>query len=442
MYPILNSAITKVKNQPLFYIFYVNINNNLFPIQVNDSAAHIFKLCNGLNTIDNIVQILSNYYNENYDKVKEYVNDFLNDSKKYGHIFLSENCLSSATILDEFGSKEFWIPDFIVLELTEECPLRCKHCYLDAGHGTTMEYELFIKILNEMIELKIDKIQLTGGEPLLHPKFFQILELCINNDIDTQLFTSGFLASQDIINKFNSYVGKKITFQISIDGLEEYHDDFRGVKYSYKNAINFITEMHNKGFTVMVGMTIIKQEYKEISQLCDILKSIGVSMLRIGPVSNRGRAKTNNIEELKNNVLNARMITKQLSIEKNDKNFKVVYFEENQDHLNSKYIVNCGLGQTLLKISPSGDVYPCAISDLKIGEVRNHTIKTIQQKTSRLFEILQKPGNQKCNNCKNSVICHNCIVESLLYGKNENVHCDWYNSQRDLIEKIEYSESV
>jgi MoaA/NifB/PqqE/SkfB family radical SAM enzyme len=62
---------------------------------------------------------------------------------------------------------------FLWLEITEKCNLTCTHCYADSGpraslHGS-MDYEAWIRVIDEAAELGCTAIQFIGGEPTLHP---------------------------------------------------------------------------------------------------------------------------------------------------------------------------------------------------------------------------------------------------------------------------------
>src|SRR4029450_12450287 len=69
--------------------------------------------------------------------------------------------------------------DFLWLELTNRCNLRCVHCYADSHPGsgfrdvlTTAQYAT---LMTEAHDLGCRKIQLIGGEPQLHPEFYELL---------------------------------------------------------------------------------------------------------------------------------------------------------------------------------------------------------------------------------------------------------------------------
>lgn len=72
--------------------------------------------------------------------------------------------------------------DEVGIDLSVECNLRCPNCEAGCRHANVKEYmslEQIEKFVKESLELKHkwDRIKLRGGEPTLHPQFFQVLDI-------------------------------------------------------------------------------------------------------------------------------------------------------------------------------------------------------------------------------------------------------------------------
>lgn len=136
-----------------------------------------------------------------------------------------------------------------------------------------------------------------------------------------------------------------------------------------------------------------------------------------------------------------REYTKRLADSLNDDKFKVFYFEESDVNINYKYKHNCGFGQTILKIDPNGDVFPCLLSEIKYANINKMTITEIQKKYSRIWENVHSPSKLLCGNCEKIEVCRNCICEgdghcscidekfNKLYNEIKN---KIYNIQKDI----------
>ena len=145
--------------------------------------------------------------------------------------------------------KNYKYPIGVYLCITPRCNLNCRYCDFDKlsrNHKPEFSTKDIFSLIDEMSEAGVKKINLTGGEPLLHSGIDEIIDYLKSKKIFTALSTNGLLAERHI----NSL--KKIdAIMISFDGTKENHDIMRG-KGSYerviesfeilkKNSINFWT---------------------------------------------------------------------------------------------------------------------------------------------------------------------------------------------------------
>jgi radical SAM domain protein len=66
---------------------------------------------------------------------------------------------------------------------------------------------------------------LTGGDPILHPDFWKLLELFSENNVKFTIMGNPFHLNDDVCKKLKEYGCEK--YQMSIDGIRETHDWFR-----------------------------------------------------------------------------------------------------------------------------------------------------------------------------------------------------------------------
>ena len=67
-------------------------------------------------------------------------------------------------------------PLTVSLWITGKCNLACKYCYAEASNGGFMETGRLLSLIDELAELEIFDMTLAGGEPLLHPDIFDIID--------------------------------------------------------------------------------------------------------------------------------------------------------------------------------------------------------------------------------------------------------------------------
>lgn len=124
-------------------------------------------------------------------------------------------------------SEQFDLKGFY-LEITSKCNLRCLHCYNESGIlKNEISFELFKRLIDEFDE-KPD-ITFSGGEPLLHPDIWKMLEYAqdkINND--SVLITNATLITDEIAKKLTA---SGIGVQVSLIRRFLYYNQFRWHNY-------------------------------------------------------------------------------------------------------------------------------------------------------------------------------------------------------------------
>ena len=161
----------------------------------------------------------------------------------------------------------------VAWETTRRCNLACKHCRAvaeDHPYDNELDTQASFKLLREIREVGEPIIILTGGEPLLRHDIFDIAAFGTKIGLRMVMAPNGTLITKDkakILKEIGlSYVG------ISLDGLEETHDLFRGVKGSYQKALAAIENCKDAGIKVGLRFTINKRNVKDIPGIFDLLE--------------------------------------------------------------------------------------------------------------------------------------------------------------------------
>ena len=76
------------------------------------------------------------------------------------------------------GTEDLGAPLYVAWQITNECNLACLHCIEESGPGKAFKDELspyeFRGILDQMVELDVPYVSFSGGEPMVHPHFFEM----------------------------------------------------------------------------------------------------------------------------------------------------------------------------------------------------------------------------------------------------------------------------
>jgi len=431
--PIIKNSYNIEKKQPSYSAFLIERDDKILPISVNTAGADILRMCNGKNEISDIIHSLMDKNDVKFDTEKKFVIEFLEDMHKNNVIDLNDSFNQIENI--QYGSRDYWTPEKISVEITNANPLKRKHFFNSPNSGENTNYlseDVFYNILFDMKNMDIENLRITGGEPLLHKDFFIFLNKAIELGMKCHVFTSGYICNDDIVSSFRKIAdSKKITLKVSIDGLEDYHDNFKGVKGAYKKSMNFIDTMVEMGIPVNVTCCINNQSYSEIKSLTKLLKDKGVEVFRLNPITSSGKVSN---KAAYFNCMQINEIVSKLKEEFEDSYFKITKHETDAKNNGSIGLKNCGLGQTQLKIDSFGKVYPCAMSNFEIGNICEETIKSIQMRNSKIFEKIVPQDIDACGEC--SQVSSTCIIQDLIVNETSLKPSNGYFNQMKLINTI------
>jgi len=128
-----------------------------------------------------------------------------------------------------------------VLHITNLCNLKCKHCYASAGNELNNEltYDEIIDIIDQLAEMNINYITVSGGEPLARKDVYEIIQYIKSKNINVMITTNGTLIDEEVVKKLKEL--KIDSVQVSMDShIPEIHDKFRGVEGSFDRAVQAI----------------------------------------------------------------------------------------------------------------------------------------------------------------------------------------------------------
>jgi len=179
--------------------------------------------------------------------------------------------------------------------LTGGCNLACQHCWISpafqkhGGTGGHLDYDLFSIAVEEGLALGLNNVKLTGGEPLLHPDFIRFVDLISAKKLRLTIETNGTLITEDVAQ----YLKKNSTLSnisVSLDGATAAtHDPFRGVKGSFKEAVQGIRYLVMAGFRPQIIMSIHVDNVNEIEALARLAESLGAGSVKYNLIQESGR---------------------------------------------------------------------------------------------------------------------------------------------------------
>ncbi|GAB6116880.1 subtilosin maturase AlbA [Thermoanaerobacter brockii subsp. lactiethylicus] len=368
---------------------------------VNKDAVTVLKLCDGKRTVGKIL-----YLFPDNDKVKQ----FLLQAVHKKHVILKEEPLTGELTIK--GTKDFFMPSHLVIELTDNCNLNCIHCYRirDGKEGTFINAEKLQILLKNLANETACGVELTGGEPTIHPDFELIVKTAVQHFSIVGVLTNGIYLPDELLEKICNY-NNQIFWSISLDSHQpEYHDKFRGKRNAWLTTVENIEKLVKYNFLVRVAMTITPENIKHIEKVAELCVNIGVKVFSYSPVLPFGKARNfswsaEDLWELANEEEKIR--------EKYKNIIPIVQFE---GFAKNSVCKNCGAGWKSVVIDPNFNVRPCVMADLSsdvIGKIDPYNPKTFFENYKDVvffYANADVPEREICGDCKFLNFCTPCIL--------------------------------
>ncbi|MEI7449702.1 MAG: 12,18-didecarboxysiroheme deacetylase [Desulfomonile sp.] len=161
----------------------------------------------------------------------------------------------------------------VVWNVTRKCNLRCVHCYShseDRNYAGELSYEEGITLIDDLARFGSPVILFSGGEPLVRPDVLELIHHAVDRGLRAVLSTNGTLITKMIAKKLKeiglSYVG------ISLDGLDDRHDAFRGVQGTFLKVMKAIRNCMEMELKVGLRFTITKRNFGDIQGIFDLVE--------------------------------------------------------------------------------------------------------------------------------------------------------------------------
>ena len=166
----------------------------------------------------------------------------------------------------------------VVWNMTKRCNLKCVHCYARAKgesyRGKELSTEEGKRLIDDLAAFGVPVILFSGGEPLLREDLPSLIDYAVKKGMRAVISTNGTLITEEKALMFSafslSYIG------VSIDGIGEVNDAFRGMTGAFDKAITGIRNAKKAGIKVGLRFTINKRNYLEIPKVFDLIESEGI----------------------------------------------------------------------------------------------------------------------------------------------------------------------
>ena len=189
--------------------------------------------------------------------------------------------------------EDYRAPLFVAWQINSECNLGCLHCCEEAGHSMPdeMNKEETFRFLEQIVEAKIPYVAFSGGEPLLHPHFFQMCEYLRKNNVSLKVETNGEFIDEKTADRLAALKFRSV--QISLDGATAATHEKLRLAGDWEKAVNACRLLIKKGVTTEVVFVPTQFNIHETGDLIDLAGSLGIYGVYTGKIMRIGRAAKN-----------------------------------------------------------------------------------------------------------------------------------------------------
>lgn len=298
------------------------------------------------------------------------------------------------------------VPELIGVEITNRCDLACRHCFNNSGTGQVRELSIgdLRYLFDQVREMGIERIRISGGEPTLHPDFPAAVEEAHRRGLRVSINTHGLYSSR-IRAKIAELPIELLI--ISLDGLRDVNDSIRGPGV-FDRAIDTAAWLVGLERSVTLGVHLTRSAVDDVAGLIALAAKLGAG-IKFAPVRPLGRAQ----QHLRNEILcpadfykTVRSVTRlrgeypgiQISTD-----FDILRPVE-PSHPLFPSRGSCPAGRSMLNVNYDGHVYPCAFlvtprREFAAGHLHETSLLTLWRESPVFLPFRTLEKNAICQSC-------------------------------------------
>lgn len=294
------------------------------------------------------------------------------------------------------------------LELTYRCNEKCRHCYVAGKDRQELDAEKIKSVLDELYDLNALNLIFTGGEIFTRKDIFDILEYAYSKRFLVDIFTNGTLLDGNDYIRLKSCHPRCVHFSV-YSHIPEKHDAITQIAGSFEKTLKAIHACTTIGIPVNIKTPIFDETIEDIQGMVRLAESLSAS-IELGQ----------NITPRKDGDLTPTA----LKISGGEKDDYVYYMiksliktVENETEERRPSDKLCGAGDHSISINPYGEVFPCNLLQLCIGDVTKQSLKGIWEKSDALKwwrENNLRSRKKGCSGCSLIDRCVFCPGEAMM----------------------------
>lgn len=277
-------------------------------------------------------------------------------------------------------------PQALIISATNKCPGNCPYCYNKKNQA---KEDLPLKKIKEVIRFFQKKgifgIFIVGGEPLLRPDLEEIIKESAKH-CSVHLDTMGAGLTLEKAKSLKKAGLEAI--QISLDHYEEkIVDKTVGFSGAFKLAVEAIKTGKEAGLYVCSVMVMTKKmlyDWEELTKYLDFVKKLGSNEVMVYEPKPAGNLYDAGPEILFDDKDREQLSHLHIKVNGTRRFSGLRFFSLN--YFESAKLFGCNAGLTQFYLSAGGDLTPCPLSPLSLGNVKKEDLKIIYARFKKYFK--------------------------------------------------------
>lgn len=292
------------------------------------------------------------------------------------------------------------------LEITYRCNLHCVHCYTDPYNKREffpreLTLQEITRILDEMADLDIVYLNLTGGEIFTHPDFFEIYGYAYRKGFLLQLYTNGTIITQAIIDRLKQ--SPPFSIDISCHSInEEAFDRFTQVPGSFRQFLKGMKLLRHSGLPFRFKTKAMNWNKDELLQIRRFVESFGQSFGFTTSLSPRLNGDLSSLAY--------RLAPDEIKALEDQKMHEAQDDEPCQDTADwssppSERLYRCGCATDTIHISAWGELGTCTLQYEHRASLRDYSLKDAIAKVFAEVRARRYATDSPCRTCGIYAFC-------------------------------------
>jgi len=328
----------------------------------------------------------------------------------------------------------------LFLDVTNFCNLGCAHCLSSSSskNHDSLTFETIEDIARQCEDAGVFYVKIGGGEPLLYPRIFELIDMLNAHSLDVSLTTNGTRVTPQTAEALRD---RNVKISVSVDGLQEQHEKIRG-RGTYTKALNALDVLKASDANVTIRTTLFPANIQDMYGLVELAyeKNIPLKIRRAKP---SGRAIDNDLVMVRPTMEYYRLLNYL------NQHTCIVDIEDimhSGDDPTKDLIVSsadCGAATRSIHIDQNGNVSPCVFlgQSFIAGNIFESSLLDVWRNTQQFNELRNLASHEDCYGCRREQKCHNECPAIKLYATGSLTGKD-PSCLRDMVAKFSESAPV